>query len=136
MTVGTWRVYATDRIDTTWAEGSPYTLTIHVSGQLLALRAAEALPTEFALYQNYPNPFNPVTTIRYDLPEQSEVALVVYNIIGREIIRLVNSHLEAGYHRVVWDAKDRTGRSVPSGVYIARLVTPGYSKSIKLVLLK
>jgi hypothetical protein len=99
--------------------------------------SAEAnLPTEIALLQNYPNPFNPVSTIRCDLPNASDVSLIVYDILGREIVRLVNGHMEPGYHKVQWDGKDARGREVPSGIYIAWLVTLEYSKSIKMVLLK
>jgi hypothetical protein len=90
----------------------------------------------FRLHQNYPNPFNPVSTIRYDLPQGSDVSLVVFDILGREVIRLVDSFMEPGYHHVQWDGRDAGGRQVPSGIYIARLVTPEYSKSIKMVLLK
>jgi hypothetical protein len=94
------------------------------------------LPTEFALHQNYPNPFNPVSTIRYELPQAAKVALMVYDILGREVARLVDSHMEPGYQQVQWDGCDASGKQVSSGIYIAQLVTPGYSKSIKMVLLK
>jgi hypothetical protein len=83
------------------------------------------------MLMNYPNPFNPVTTIRYDLPHASEVSLIVCDLLGREVARLVDGYLEPGYHEVLWN-----GRDFPSGIYIARLVTPGYSKAIKMVLLK
>ncbi len=105
-------------------------------GNLLGVDAGAGIPEEYALHQNYPNPFNPTSTIQYDLPKAASVRILVYDIMGREIVRLVDSHLEAGYHRIVWDAKDRTGRQVPTGIYIARLVAPGYTKSIKMVLLK
>ncbi|UCD36986.1 MAG: prolyl oligopeptidase family serine peptidase [Fidelibacterota bacterium] len=94
------------------------------------------LPTEYTLHQNYPNPFNPVSTIMYDLPQASEVSLVVYDILGREVARLVDGYMEPGYHHSQWDGRDARGREVPSGIYIARLVTPEYSKSIKMLLLK
>jgi hypothetical protein len=101
------------------------------------------IPGQFALHQNYPNPFNPVTTIRYEIPTATEAYLVVYNILGKEVIRLATGLLEPGYHRVVWNSRDRFGRELPSGIYIARLlvpptagVTPAYTRSIKLVLLK
>jgi hypothetical protein len=90
----------------------------------------------YRLSQNYPNPFNPASTIRYDLPEGSDVSLVVYDILGQEVTRLVKAYTEPGYHQVIWDGRDIAGREVPSGIYIARLVTPEYSKSIKMVLLK
>ncbi len=94
------------------------------------------LLTDYSLIQNYPNPFNPASTIRYDLPQASAVSLVVYDILGREVARLVDGHREPGHHKAQWVGRDKNGRSVPSGIYIARLVTPDYTKSIKMVLLK
>ena len=96
----------------------------------------EALPTVFALHQNYPNPFNPTSTIQYDLPEAANVTLVVYDILGHEVIRLVSQEMQPGYHVAVWDAKDHAGRAMPTGIYLARVVTPAYTKSIKMLLLK
>ena len=93
--------------------------------------AGGVLPSEFALHQNYPNPFNPVSTLRFDLPQGSEVSLIVYDIRGRELTRLIDSYIEPGSHQVKWE-----GGEFPSGIYIARLVTPEYTKSIKMVLLK
>jgi predicted outer membrane repeat protein len=88
-------------------------------------------PITFTLHQNYPNPFNPVSTIRYDLRQASEVLLVVYDIRGREVAKLVEGYVEPGYHEVQWN-----GREFSSGIYIARLATPGNSRIIKMVLLK
>lgn len=99
-------------------------------------KESKVLPQTLALHQNYPNPFNPVSTIRYDLPSGSDVSLVVYDILGREVSKLVDGYLEPGYHHVVWDGRTTAGKEVPSGIYIARLTTPEYSKSIKMVLLK
>jgi predicted GH43/DUF377 family glycosyl hydrolase len=89
------------------------------------------IPGQYSLSPAYPNPFNPATTIRYELPHASEVSLIVYDLIGREVVRLVDGYLEPGYREVQWD-----GREFASGIYIARLVTPDYSKSIKMVLMK
>ncbi len=96
----------------------------------------EVLPEKFALHAAYPNPFNPTTTIPFDLPEATPTMLVVYDILGREVAQLVDQTLEAGYHTVIWDGKTATGRNVPSGIYIALMRTPTFTKSIKLVLLK
>ncbi|UCH63248.1 MAG: T9SS type A sorting domain-containing protein [Fidelibacterota bacterium] len=93
-------------------------------------------PDGYILHQNFPNPFNPVSTIRYELPQADNVSLIVYDILGREVARLVEGYLEPGYHQIQWDGRDRDGGEVPTGVYIARLVTTEYSKSIKMVLLK
>ena len=95
-----------------------------------------ALPKEFALHQNFPNPFNPNTSLRYELPTATNVVLVVYDILGREVIRLVDEHKEAGYHQVIWQGQDRFGRDLASGVYIYRIVTPQYSRAKKMLLLK
>ncbi|UCD37550.1 MAG: VCBS repeat-containing protein [Fidelibacterota bacterium] len=101
-----------------------------------AVSDQDALPTEFALHANYPNPFNPSTSIRYDLPEAADVILTVYDLLGREVVRLVEGHMEPGYQQVVWSGKNAASLEVPSGIYIALLVTPEYSKSIKMLLLK
>ena len=102
---------------------------------LEVLTSNEIIQTSYTLShtlsQNYPNPFNPVTTLRYDLPSSSDVSLIVYDILGREVTRLVHSYREPGSHQVQWE-----GREFPSGIYIARLVTPECTKSIKMVLLK
>jgi len=97
---------------------------------------AEALPIEYRLHPNYPNPFNPVSTIRYELPQASDVSLIVYDILGREVARLLDSYMEPGYHQTVWNGRNASGRELPSGIYIARLITLDYSKSIKMALLK
>ena len=88
------------------------------------------------LHQNFPNPFNPNTSLRYELPIATDVVLVVYDILGREVIRLVDEHKEAGYHQVIWQGQDRFGRDLASGVYIYRIVTSQYSRSSKMLLLK
>ncbi|MFC1481926.1 FlgD immunoglobulin-like domain containing protein [Candidatus Neomarinimicrobiota bacterium] len=85
---------------------------------------------------NYPNPFNATTRIEFDLPHQVQVSLIVYDIMGREVSTIVNESMDAGYHRVVWDGRNDSGQQLPSGIYIASLVTAEYSKSIKMLLLK
>ncbi|MCD4691828.1 MAG: T9SS type A sorting domain-containing protein [Calditrichales bacterium] len=78
-------------------------------------------PEEFMLNQNYPNPFNPTTTIRYDLPEKSKVVLTVYDLIGSEICTLVNERQSAGLKSIEWDARNASGKTVNSGVYVYQL---------------
>ena len=60
----------------------------------------ELVPTEYALYQNYPNPFNPTTKIRYQLPKESKVVIKIYNILGSEVMELLNEQKEAGVYEV------------------------------------
>ncbi len=105
-------------------------------GTTVSTSELEGLPLAYALNQNYPNPFNPQTTIRFVLPAATEIRIVVYDLLGREVARLVDGLMQPGYHRVVWEGKGSSGSPVPSGIYIARLLTPEYTKSIKMLLLK
>ncbi len=102
----------------------------------LGIEEQAALPVAYALHQNYPNPFNPTTTIRFDLPLATDIHIVVYDLLGREVVRLLNQQLEPGFHELIWNGRDHTGRALPSGIYIVLMATPEYSKSIKMVLLK
>ncbi len=98
--------------------------------------AVARVPEAFALHANYPNPFNPSTTIGFDLPAAAVVTLTVYDILGREVRRLMNRQIGPGYHQAIWNGRTNDGREVPTGIYIARLVTPENTRSIKMVLLK
>lgn len=95
------------------------------------------IPHQFILCQNYPNPFNlEAAIIRYDLPERTPVTLTVYDLLGREVVVLKNGDMQAGQHESIWNGRNADGQELTSGIYIARLVTPRYSKSIKMALLK
>lgn len=94
------------------------------------------VPENFVLLQNYPNPFNPQTAIRFGLPEETQVQLVVTDLLGRVVRSLVNSDFEAGYHSVVWDGKNNAGHEVPSGVYLYQIVAGTFRNQKKLTLLK
>ncbi|MCB9511074.1 MAG: hypothetical protein H6695_12860 [Deferribacteres bacterium] len=83
--------------------------------------AIEATPSVFWLGQNHPNPFNPETEIRFELPEASQVTLAVYNTIGQEVARLVETTLPAGQHRAIWRGMSWNGSLAPSGIYFYRL---------------
>ncbi len=133
LVVGQQYYYRATAIDTAGNE-SDYSDV--ASATALEIDEAGGVPAEFALHANYPNPFNPVTTIRYDLPEATNITIQVYDILGREIARLIDSAMEPGYHRITWNGRDSAGREVPTGIYIARLLTPEYTKSIKMVLLR
>jgi len=90
----------------------------------------------FKLYQNYPNPFNPETTIKYDLLEDSEVILTIYNLMGKKIRTLVNEAKRAGYHNAVWDGTDDLGQPVASGIYVYQLKADRFSDVRSMVMLK
>jgi len=96
----------------------------------------ELSPVDYALYYNYPNPFNPSTTIKYSLPTTEQVSLKIYNILGQEVITLVDELQDAGYKQAVWNAKDVYGNQVASGIYIYRLQTDKFVQSKKMILLK
>ena len=110
---------------------------IHRSNEIEVILGARTLPlpTEFAV-NAYPNPFNPSTTISYDLPEAQMVSIVIYDALGQEVRRLVNGQTAAGRYQAQWDAKDNHGRSVGSGVYIAKVEAGSFSTSQKMLLLK
>jgi hypothetical protein len=93
-------------------------------------------PPTFKLLQNYPNPFNPETKIQYNLPKSSFVTLVVYDLLGKTIKKLVQQKKQAGFHSVVWDGRDQNGEIVASGVYIYQLKTESFEKSKKLIYLR
>ena len=126
------------------AEQAYYRLDqIDLDGTIRASNAIEVIlgsrfldiPTEFGT-NVYPNPFNPSTTIAYDLPGEASVAIVIYDALGQEIRRLVTEQKAAGRYTVQWDARDNLGRSVGSGVYIAKIEAGSFSASQKMLLLK
>jgi hypothetical protein len=91
----------------------------------------ELVPNEFALYQNYPNPFNPATNIQFSLPKAARINLSVYNLLGEKIATLLNEDKEAGFYNVQFDAS-----KLSSGVYIYRLTTGDFIKTMKMNFIK
>jgi lysophospholipase L1-like esterase len=91
----------------------------------------ELISNKFELYQNYPNPFNPSTKIKFNLPEATRVKLTVYNIVGEEIITLINKFMDAGFYKVEFD-----GSKLPSETYIYKLKTDNFIQIKKMILLK
>jgi len=88
-------------------------------------------PVEFELKQNYPNPFNPSTKIKYEISEGSFVTLKIYDVLGNEVVNLVNEEKPAGNYEVTFDADD-----LPSGIYLARLTESNNTSIIKMSLIK
>ncbi len=96
-----------------------------------------AAPEAFALLGNQPNPFNPNTQITYEVPQQSHITLTVFNLLGQEVIRLVDQVQTPGRYVVTWNARNANGLSVSSGVYMYRLVTSaGAVDTKRMTLLK
>lgn len=94
------------------------------------------LPDKYELTQNYPNPFNPATRIAFTVPTESEVQLIVYNVLGQQVKVLVNESVESGRHEVNWDSDDESGNRVASGIYFYRITTDDFTDSRKMVLMR
>jgi hypothetical protein len=94
-------------------------------------KGESVLPAEYSLMQNYPNPFNPSTKIRFSLPQSSFTRLAVYDILGKELVTLVNGELNAGQHEVEFNAAH-----LASGIYFYRITAGRFSDCKKLMLLK
>jgi hypothetical protein len=112
---------------------------IHIADKL----EVEVLaPAVYRLSQNYPNPFNMSTTVQYELPETADIGLTIYNILGQEVYSFGTLKQPAGFYRLQWNGKNRSGSSVASGMYIfrftARSISSGkqFTKVIKAILMK
>jgi enterochelin esterase-like enzyme len=119
-----------------------------------AVDGEASIPAQFHLAQNYPNPFwsaatsrsvadaaprgagNPSTTISYDLPKSVHVKLVIYDVLGHEVRKLVDERRAAGHHQIAWDSQNGFGSSVPSGLYFYRMKAGEFEMTRKLMLLK
>ncbi len=115
--------------------------TSEIGGITLNVRDLAQLPTVYKLEQNFPNPFNPSTTINYQLPYESSVKIVIYNLLGQEVKTLIAETQSAGYYSQVWNGNDNTSRKISSGVYIYRIEAVGpqnkrFIEVKKMVLIK
>ena len=130
-------------LDETAQSGMTYAyrlLSQDVTGELSELQlvvvthaapVAHETPADFRLLSNYPNPFNPSTRISFEVPEQTQIALRVFDITGHLVTTLADGVVEAGAHQVTFDAA-----ALPTGVYFAQLTSPAQTQMIKMVLLK
>jgi hypothetical protein len=114
--------------------GTPGTLNDVYTG-INEKENAGIVPDEVQVYQNYPNPFNPLTNISYSLPEESDVNVTIYDISGRAIITLVNTHQSAGTYAIQWETTN-LDHQMGTGLYFCRLLSGDYNKTIKMVYLK
>jgi hypothetical protein len=94
------------------------------------------LPDKLDLSQNYPNPFNPVTTIQYTVPTREHISLIIYNMLGQRVVKLVDEEKSPGYYKAEWDGKDSHGLDVATGIYIYRLTGKQHSKTLRMIKLR
>jgi hypothetical protein len=94
------------------------------------------IPEVTALTGNYPNPFNPVTTISFDLKENAQVSIDIYNIKGQRVATVADGNFNAGRHSIIWKGTDLHGNSVSSGVYFYKMSSGTYTKTKKMILMK
>lgn len=110
-----------------------------IPGAFTKLAEAEieqSLPEGFQLFQNYPNPFNPETQIAYNLPEDADVKLTIYNMLGQQVRVLVEGRQRAGENTVIWDGRNGNGQRVSSGVYFYKLEAGELVQTKKMSLIK
>jgi hypothetical protein len=107
------------------------TITIRVVDPTFFAQEQKEIPTTYELHQNYPNPFNPSTTIRYELPTSSLVRLSVFDILGREVVVLVNEEKEPGFHDATW-----TTKGMASGIYYYSMIAGEFHDAKRMILLR
>ena len=129
-----WDITVTDQFDTLSSSNGPFTLFINAIEVLKTYK--NSIPEDFQLYQNYPNPFNPVTTFRYDLPEEAFVTIKIYDINGRIVKNLVNDNKKPGYHYPQWNGNNNLGEAVSAGMYIYTIQAEKFRSTKKMLLLK
>ncbi|NWF88766.1 MAG: choice-of-anchor D domain-containing protein [Ignavibacteriaceae bacterium] len=98
--------------------------------------SAPELPIDYALFQNYPNPFNPTTNIRFSIPETNDVTISIFNALGEEIRTLTLGQVDRGTYSMKWDGRDNAGSYVSSGMYIYKMISGSFTKSLKMMFIK
>ena len=96
----------------------------------------QTVPVYFNVFQNFPNPFNPITTLKYDLPEDSFVDITIYDMLGNVVKNFVNRNQRRGYKSVQWNATNNKNQPVSAGVYLYRIEAGEYRQTKKMILLK
>jgi hypothetical protein len=127
-----WSVVASDATVSTAALD---TFMIQI-GSIVSVDGMVNLPGDLILEQNYPNPFNPSTTINYGFPIASDVSIIIYDVMGRKVLNLVQAQQTAGYYNVIWNGMNSVNTQVSTGVYFARLQVGDNSHVIRMVYLR
>jgi len=104
--------------------------------EVIGINPENLLPIEFALEQNFPNPFNPVTTLSYALPKTTSLTLIIYNLIGQEVMRWEERDVSPGFYSKLWNGTNKAGIPVSTGIYVYRLQAGDFVQTRKMVLLK
>ena len=128
-------IYTANMLVTHTAGVDTIVVTMDLSGSV-GIDEGGYIPDAFALHQNFPNPFNPMTTLRYELPEQTFVNITIYDMLGKKVKTLVNQTQGAGTKTLKWNATNNYGKSVSAGMYLITLHAGDYKKNIKITLLK
>ncbi len=116
---------------------SPQAASLTVSSITgIASNEETSAPTSYRLHQNHPNPFNAGTLIAYEIPQAGPVSLKIYNLAGQEILEMVNAVQQPGRYQINWYGRDNTGKLVPSGIYIYKLLANGFEETRKMTLTK
>ena len=111
----------------------PYPIGPGIEEDLLFSRS---IPIVFSLSQNYPNPVTRSTTIKYGLPQETEVDIRVFNSAGQQVRTLVQETQESGYYKVKWDLRGISGEHLPNGVYFYRIKAGSFISARKMVILR
>ena len=128
---GQWAVWAYGASGDSIRSNSVYAIRLKLVRFVSVDDEPNGVPTKFVVYQNYPNPFNPSTKIRFELPEDANVTIDVYNVVGEKVTTLLNGNLKRGYHEVNFDAA-----GLQSGVYFYKVNAGKYSTVKKMLFIK
>jgi len=113
-----------------------YSNVISVTLEWVGIADGDEIPSGYKVHQNHPNPFNPVTTLRYDLPQDAMVNITIYDMMGRVIKTMVNNQQNAGFKSIQWNATNDEGKPASAGLYLYTIQAGDFRQSKKMVLLK
>jgi hypothetical protein len=128
---GQWAVWAYGASGDSVRSNSVYSIRLRLVKFTGVDNEFEGVPTKFVVYQNYPNPFNPSTKIKFGLPEDADVTIEVFNVVGEKVATLLSGNLKKGYHEVNFDAA-----GLQSGVYFYKVNAGKFSTVKKMLLIK
>ena len=111
-------------------------IIMDIDSAAVGIEDFQAVADGYVLEQNYPNPFNPETTIKYGLLKRGNVRITIYDVLGNQIMELINSNQDKGNYQAVWNGKNQFGQNVSSGIYYYSLKTNEFTAIKKMILLK